>query len=107
MKLTDGSKLLFNNARLLVIILATIVVIILSLAGIGVAMNKYQNYSLPKEVTEITVSYRDTLWTIAQKIAPGIDPRRVVWEIQELNQIKSSQIFPGQTLQVPVYETSS
>ena len=91
MKLTDGSKLLFNNARLLVIILATIVVIILSLAGIGVAMNKYQSYSLPKEVTEITVSYGDTLWTIAQKIAPGIDPQSSLGD----SRAESNQIVPN------------
>jgi hypothetical protein len=58
---------------------------------------------IPVQIAKITVAYGDTLWNIAQHIAPDIDPRRVVWEIQTLNQIDTPEIFPGQVLKVPVY----
>ncbi|MFB5067236.1 MAG: LysM peptidoglycan-binding domain-containing protein [Candidatus Wallacebacter cryptica] len=95
-----------NSRRSTVIIMAAAAIIVLSLAGIALAMNQSQTNNAATATAEITVSYGDTLWTIAQRIAPGIDPRKVVWEIQTMNEIESARIFPGQTLQVPLYETN-
>ena len=43
----------------------------------------------------------DTLWTIADKYCPEIvDKREWIHEVQELNDIHSSTIHPGQRLKV-------
>jgi Tfp pilus assembly protein FimV len=42
-----------------------------------------------------TVAPGETLWSIAEQVAPGEDPRRVVLELQALN-----GFGPGHTLQV-------
>ncbi|MCU0279131.1 MAG: LysM peptidoglycan-binding domain-containing protein [Candidatus Nanopelagicales bacterium] len=42
-----------------------------------------------------TVAPGETLWSIAEQVAPGEDPRRVVMELQALN-----GFGPGHTLQV-------
>ncbi len=101
-----NSKNNINNSRVskqTIIILSLIVMLtITAISTIEIAANKYD---WNDDVTEITVSYGDTLWTIAKKIAPNVDPRKVVWEIEVLNDIKSSHIYPGQTLQVPLYES--
>jgi len=49
----------------------------------------------------VTVHEGDSLWAIAQRTAPGRDPRAVVDEIRELNGLSSSLIQPGQSLTVP------
>ena len=52
-----------------------------------------------------TVDYRvrsgDTLWTIAEEVAPDRDVRGTISEIKDLNDLDSSLILPGQILEVP------
>ena len=43
----------------------------------------------------------DSLWSIAQKIAPQQDPRDVVEEISSLNQLQTSAVDAGQKLSLP------
>lgn len=43
----------------------------------------------------------DTLWSIAQRVAPGEDPRPLVDAIVSVNGVDAAAIDPGQTLLVP------
>jgi LysM repeat protein len=43
----------------------------------------------------------DTLWSIAQRVAPGEDPRALVDAITAANGVDAAAIIPGQTLLVP------
>ncbi|MEX2406494.1 MAG: LysM peptidoglycan-binding domain-containing protein [Actinomycetota bacterium] len=43
----------------------------------------------------------DTLWSIAQGVAPGEDPRPLVDAIATVNGVDPGGIVPGQTLLVP------
>jgi LysM repeat protein len=43
----------------------------------------------------------DTLWSIAQRVAPGEDPRPLVDAITVANGVDAGAIVPGQTLLVP------
>ena len=49
----------------------------------------------------VTVLSGDTLWSIADMVAPDRDPRDVVQEIMKLNGISSAQLMPGQELALP------
>ena len=44
----------------------------------------------------------DTLWSIAQRMAPGDDPRPLVQRIQVANGVDAGSIAPGQTIVVPL-----
>lgn len=48
----------------------------------------------------IEVKAGDTLWSIAQRIAPGTDPRETVYDLRELNHLATAQLQPGQILLV-------
>lgn len=52
-----------------------------------------------------TIDYRvrsgDTLWNIAEAVAPERDARDVIFQIKRLNELESSVIYPGQLLEVP------
>jgi LysM repeat protein len=49
----------------------------------------------------VTVLAGDTLWTIAESIAPQSDPRDVIHEIMTLNQLSSAALTPGQEIAIP------
>ncbi len=49
------------------------------------------------------VEPRETLWSIAEKYNPHMDPREVIQDIRALNDVESV-IIPGQQLRVIVWE---
>jgi len=49
----------------------------------------------------VDVSAGQSLWNIAEQHAPGRDPREVVAQLIELNQLRSADIFAGQELAIP------
>ncbi|MDQ1122690.1 LysM peptidoglycan-binding domain-containing protein [Microbacterium trichothecenolyticum] len=51
--------------------------------------------------TEITVMSGETLWSIAEDIAPSADPRDVVAEITRLNALQGGAVSAGQRIAIP------
>ena len=51
---------------------------------------------------EVTVMPGDSLWSIAQALAPEADPRDVVDAIIRLNALPSGSLVAGQSLAVPL-----
>jgi hypothetical protein len=49
----------------------------------------------------VVVQSGDTLWSLAERLAPEEDPRAVVDAILDLNGLDSVALEPGQVLQVP------
>ena len=49
----------------------------------------------------VTVQAGETLWGLAEEIAPAADPRDVIADIVNLNQLSSAEVQPGQRLAVP------
>lgn len=50
----------------------------------------------------VTVHQGDSLWAIAESIAPHDDPRVVIDEIIRLNGLDDAMVEPGQRLALPV-----
>lgn len=50
----------------------------------------------------VTVLPGDTLWSIAEMVAPDADPRYVVRDIQRLNVLPAGVLEIGQVLAIPV-----
>ena len=51
--------------------------------------------------TEVTVGSGDTLWAIAQRSAPDVDPRAELEQIKLLNALHGDSITPGMVLEMP------
>lgn len=49
----------------------------------------------------VTVESGETLWQVAEQLAPAADPRDVIAEIMKLNQLQSPDVFAGQELAIP------
>lgn len=49
----------------------------------------------------VTVQPGESLWQLAGTIAPNVDPRVVVQDIAQLNQLDGGAIQPGQSIAIP------
>src|SRR3954447_17750135 len=49
----------------------------------------------------VSVAPGDTLWSIAVRVAPGVDPRDEVARLQRVNHLDGVDLVPGQHLRVP------
>jgi LysM repeat protein len=49
----------------------------------------------------VTVGSGESLWSIAERIAPQSDPREVIGDLQRFNGLEDSSVLPGQTLAIP------
>ncbi|MCU1672651.1 MAG: hypothetical protein JWN77_764 [Frankiales bacterium] len=50
---------------------------------------------------QVTVQSGDTLWSVAQRMAPDNDPREVVAQIKRINSLHGSGLQAGQQLLLP------
>ena len=53
------------------------------------------------EFQYVTVRAGESLWSLAEELAPRSDPRDVVADIQSLNQLANAGLEPGQRLAIP------
>jgi len=49
----------------------------------------------------VTVESGESLWQVAEAVAPKADPRDVVADIVSLNNLSSGEVQPGQRLAIP------
>ncbi|WP_166981602.1 hypothetical protein [Paramicrobacterium fandaimingii] len=49
----------------------------------------------------VTVSAGESLWMLAERIAPDHDPRDVVAEIVDLNRLETSSVAAGERIAIP------
>lgn len=50
----------------------------------------------------VTVEPGDTLWSVAGRAAPELDPRNVIAQMMTLNGLRDSDVVVGEVLRVPV-----
>ena len=71
------------------------------LAGGWLRPSAHAAISEPARRGSYVVREGDTLWSIARRLAPGTDPRRVVDQLVRANGVDPGSLVPGQTLVVP------
>ncbi|MDN3937251.1 LysM peptidoglycan-binding domain-containing protein [Arthrobacter sp. 1P04PC] len=99
MRLTRRGRFVFFGLPL--ILLAAL---LLSLAGFLTAPAKAADSPASLATTPtvtVTVQPGESLWTIAGTVDPKRDPRDVVAEIVQLNNLDAAPVLPGQQLFVP------
>ena len=78
-------------------------IVALPIVGMSVFLGGQVAHALGagKATTQIVVHQGESLWDVANRVAPQSDPREVIWTIQQLNHMKTSAILDGQSLTVP------
>ncbi|GAA1512885.1 hypothetical protein BJ978_002267 [Agromyces terreus] len=71
--------------------------LVLGSGGAAAEMDSPSNVGL----SYLTVADGESLWAIAESIAPASDPREVISEIMRLNGLRDSTVQPGQRLALP------
>lgn len=85
-----------------------VVAIAFFLIGFGIGF--VTSYNKPHVISyeNYIVSPGDTLWDIAQKIKPeGMKMENAVKTLKEINSMKNSEIFVGDTIKIPIYKERS
>ena len=96
-----GSVRLTRRGRtVLVLALLTLALVAFTLGRIG---SSQAATGAPAQVPypQTTVHAGETLWSVAQRVAPGHDPRQVIAQISELNDLTGGSVRAGQQLLLP------
>jgi Tfp pilus assembly protein FimV len=96
-------RLTVRGRRTLAAVAALPAIVALSLAVIsgGSALGSRDLGAPTGSFTTLTVSAGESLWTIAEQVAPGADPRDVVDAIVRLNALDGVTVSAGQQLSIP------
>lgn len=78
-----------------------VLIILGAIWGGGAALASLDPAAPPGTFETVTVSSGDSLWSIAEEIAPDADPRDVVSDIARLNGLTGSVVSAGQRLAIP------
>lgn len=84
--------------------LVLLAALLLSLAGFLNAPAKAADSTADLSLTptvSVTVQAGESLWAIAGAVAPARDPRDVIADIVQLNNLSGGSVVPGQQLFVP------
>lgn len=96
-KLTRRGRLVLSTLSFATMLAISLV----SLFGIATSSANASNETTNSTTTQIVVAPGETLWTIAARVNPEIDPRAVIDQIMDLNVISGSNVYVGQVLLVP------
>lgn len=69
--------------------------------GFGASDANANVTSASVEFQYITVSAGQTLWSLAEDLAPGQDPRDWIVDVVNLNGLVSAEVQPGQKIALP------
>jgi LysM repeat protein len=90
LRLTHRGRVALGAAAALV----AAMIVLLSVVGASVEAVQPQ----PSTPASVVVTDGDTLWTIAQRVAPTVDPRREVAALMRLNHLRTVTVVPGQVI---------
>ncbi len=93
----------FNAMRLVKNLMIMGLVIVIIAIFVNLSDTLFSNANKIQRYETYHVVYGDTLWTIAQSYPEHYDDiRTFIYQIKEANQLDSTEIFPGQRLQIPL-----
>jgi LysM domain len=85
-----------------VVVLLALVALLFAAFSYGRAGTQAATVAEPRlALVETTVQPGESLWTVAQRIAPETDPREVVQQIRRINDLSGSGLQAGQQLLLP------
>ena len=94
LRLTKRGRVVFTSLAAVPVVAG---VMLLALNGGGATATS----SSGAELEEVTVQAGQSLWSLAEDIAPGVDPRDVVSDILSVNQLPTGSVQAGQRLMLP------
>lgn len=102
LRLTRRGRIVFGTLAVLLVVAVLAVV-----AMLGASQAQASTETLEAVEFEYVVAEPgDSLWSLAQRVAPDSDARDVIYDLKRLNQLEGSDLFIGQELAIPLKYTS-
>ena len=98
LRLTKRGRAVFTTLAALPLVIAAF---LFALNGGSASASLESSVQPGVEYTYVTIAAGQSLWALAEEIAPASDPRDVVNDILEFNGMSSAELFPGQRLALP------
>jgi Tfp pilus assembly protein FimV len=98
-RITGVSRTRVRRRRLTVILVAAMVAGVWA-GPVAAALGRGEA-ARPVSRSTYLVRTGDTLWSIAERVAPHQDPRAVVDAISEANRVDAGALMPGRILAIP------
>ncbi|RLP77822.1 LysM peptidoglycan-binding domain-containing protein [Mycetocola tolaasinivorans] len=95
-RLTRRGRVVFTTLAALPIVIA------LTILGLNAGGAVASSTPVDADFRYVTVASGDTLWQLAVELDPRADPRDVIAEIRDLNQLQTSSLDAGQRLAIPL-----
>ncbi len=90
---------LTSRGRFVLIVLPAVLGVTAALVSVTAPLAEAQ--PAQQDRTVVVVGSGDTLWSIAERVAPTADPRDVVAGLELANHLSSATLQPGQRLVLP------
>lgn len=95
LRLTPRGRAVFGTLAVLSVLLVALIL------GVGAPRADAEGQVNVDTSFYVSVAPGQSLWQMAESLAPGADPREVIAEIMHLNQLQSASVTPGQKLAIP------
>ena len=83
--------------------ISVLLVLIISIILLFTNLNGVHSVVLDENYKEIHILEGDTLWSIAlENMSKEYDTRYLVYKLREFNDLESANIYPGDTIRVPI-----
>ena len=92
-------RAVYQRRRVLAALVGLGLVLAVFRAGVALGGSSLASPGRLPHVEQVVVQPGDSLWSIAQRVAPGHDPRAVVDALSA--SLGSSQLYAGETISVP------
>ena len=90
-----------RGRAVLTLLIAVPLAIGATVTGIGAIGAAAGTHSSAATFQYVTVQPGESLWRVAQSVAPNADPRDVIADILTFNNLESGEVQPGQRLAIP------
>ncbi|WP_166869120.1 LysM peptidoglycan-binding domain-containing protein [Salinibacterium sp. ZJ70] len=100
LRLTRRGRIVFGT------LLAAPLALVLTISAFSSAPAQAGSTASSATFEYVTVASGESLWELAEWIAPESDPRDVISAIVSLNQLATTDVHPGQRLAVPASYSS-
>jgi hypothetical protein len=104
LRLTPRGRAVFTTLAAIPVVIAAFLIAINGGAATASLESTY-NASQAASYSYVTINAGESLWAVAQRIAPAADPRDVINDILTFNGMSSAELVPGQRIAIPTAYT--
>jgi hypothetical protein len=104
LRLTARGRAVFTTLAAIPVVIAAFLIAINGGAATASLESTY-NASQAASYSYVTINAGESLWAVAQRIAPAADPRDVINDILTFNGMSSAELVPGQRIAIPTAYT--